>query len=524
MKRHVLPGFALILALLGGCAVGPDFVRPEPSVPASYTHDGDTARTAPGDGVSQSFLEGATLPADWWRMFGSAALDGAMTRALAGNPTLQAAQANLRQSEAAMRAGAGVFYPQLDAAAGATRQAASPVRFGQAGPGTVFNLFSLSATVSYTLDLFGLNRRTVEALSAQVDLQRQTLGAAYLALTGNLVNTVVAQAGYAAQIQSTTELAALVREQVEITRAQVQAGTTAHASELSLAVQLAALEATLPALRQKLEQADHLEATLSGQYPAEGEPVAVTLETLRLPADIPRLLPAELVRRRPDVLLAEAQLHVASAEVGVATAAMFPAITLSAGYGRESLEIGTLFGGSSAVWSLGAGLTAPLFHGGELYYRRQAALAQMEAAQAGYRQVVLAAFGQVADALRALEHDGELVEATRHGRDLAHEALQEILANFQGGTAGYLQVLVADAQFHQADIGYLQARTQRLQDTVALFLALGGGWDASAEYPNSRSGLPHRDGAIQPMPSSDSASYPAITSNSSSSIALCRSL
>ncbi|MDF3887188.1 efflux transporter outer membrane subunit [Cupriavidus basilensis] len=486
MKRRALPGIAAVLALLGGCAVGPDFVRPDPAVPASFTRGGDAAQTPAGDGVSQRFTDAAALPADWWRMFGSAALDGAMDEALAGNPTLQAAQANLRQSEAAMRAGAGVFYPQLDATAGATRQAATPVRFGQAVPSSVFNLFSLTATVSYTLDLFGLNRRAVEALSAQVDLQRQMLGATYLVLTGNLVNTVIAQAGYAAQIQATTELAALVREQVEITGAQVQAGTAAHVSELSLAVQLASLEATLPPLRQRLEQADHLAATLSGHYPAESDPVAVTLETLRLPADIPRLLPAELVRRRPDVLLAEAQLHVASADVGVATAAMFPAVTLSAGYGRDSLQIGSLFGGNSAVWSLGAGIAAPLFHGGELYYRRQAAVAQWEAAQAGYRQVVLAAFGQVADALRALEHDGELVAATRQARDLAFEALQELQANFQAGTAGYLQVLVANAQYHQADIGYLQARTQRLQDTVALFLALGGGWDAGAAQAQAR--------------------------------------
>lgn len=484
--RRALPGIAAVLTLLGGCAVGPDFARPDPAVPASFTRGGDAAQTPSGDGVSQRFVDASVLPAQWWRMFGSAALDGAMAEALDGNPSLRVAQANLRQSEAAMRAGAGVFYPQLDAAAGATRQAASPVRFGQTVPSAVFNLFSLTATVSYTLDLFGLNRRTVEALSAQVDLQQQTLGATYLTLTGNLVNTVVAQAGYSAQIQATIELAALVREQVEITRAQVQAGTAAHVSELSLAVQLASLEATLPPLRQRLEEADHLAATLSGRYPAQGEPVAVTLETLRLPADIPRLLPADLVRRRPDVLLAEAQLHVASAEVGVATAAMFPAITLSAGYGRDSLQIGALFGGNSAVWSLGAGLTAPLFHGGELYYRRQAAVAQLEAAQAGYRQVVLAAFGQVADALRALEHDGELVAATGQARDLAHEALQELQANFQAGAAGYLQVLVADAQYHQADIGYLQARTQRLQDTVALFLALGGGWDASAAQAQAR--------------------------------------
>ncbi|AOZ04192.1 RND transporter (plasmid) [Cupriavidus sp. USMAHM13] len=468
---------ALVLAAVQGCALGPDFTRPAAPQVERYVHGGDAARTPVADGVAQRFAPGAEVPADWWTLFGSEVMDRTMAQALAGNPSLQAALASLRQSEAAMRAGAGVFYPQFDAAANGTRQAVSPSRLGQPGPAALFNLFSLGGTVSYTLDVFGGNRRTVEALAAQVDAQRYTRDAAWLTLTGNVAGAVIARAGYAAQIAATEALLALLREQVEITHAQVVAGTTAHAGELSLVSQLATFEATLPPLRQKLEQADHLIATLCGRFPGDTAPAPVPLASLQLPQELPRTLPSVLVRRRPDVLLAEAQLHVATAEVGVAQAAMFPNLTLSAAYGREATTVPALFGAGAGIWSAGAGIAAPLFHGGELYYRREAARAQRDAAEAQYRQAVLSAFDQVADALRALAHDAGLVEASRSARDAAREALAELQANYQAGTAGYLQVLVADQQVHQAEITYLQAVTLRLQDTVALFLALGGGWE-----------------------------------------------
>jgi len=475
-RTALVSAAALALAAAGGCAVGPDFERPAPPQVDRYVYDGDEASTPLADGVAQRFTPGADVPADWWTLFGSPVLDETMAQALRGNPNLQAALATLRQSEAAMRAGAGIFYPQFDASAAASRQAVSPSRLGLPGAATLFNLFSLGATVSYTLDVFGGNRRTVEALSAQVDAQHYTRDAAYLTLTGNVAGAVIARAGYEAQIHATVELLALLREQVDITHAQVVAGTTAHASELSLVSQLATIEATLPPLQQKLEQADHLIATLSGRYPGQVAPRAVALSSLRLPQDVPRALPSTLVRRRPDVLLAEAQLHVATAEVGVAQAAMFPSFTLSAAYGRESAVVSSLFSGGAGIWSLGAGVAAPLFHGGELYYRREAARAQRDAAEAGYRGTVLAAFAQVADSLRALDHDAGLVDASMRASLAAREALDELQANYVAGTVGYLQVLIADQQYHQAEIAYLQATTQRLQDTVSLFLALGGGW------------------------------------------------
>lgn len=472
---------ALSALLVAGCAVGPDFVAPKAPAVQAYLRGGNPEQTAVGDGVAQRFAAGPDVPANWWRMFGSPPLDRAMDAALAANPTLQEAQANLRAAQASLRAGAGVFYPQVAAAAEGAREAVVPARLGQAGAPSLFNLWTLNASVSYVLDLFGGNRRAVESLAAQAEAQRYTVAAAYLTLTGNLVNTAIARAGYDAQIDVTHTLVALVREQVDITHSQVEAGIVPHATELSVVAQLAALEASLPPLEQKRDQAEHLEATLMGQYPAQAEPVALALASLRLPADLPRLVPSALVRQRPDVLTAQARLHVASAEVGVATAAMLPSITLTAAYGRESNQVARLFGGQAGTWSVGANLLAPVFQGGSLYYRREAATAALQAAVADYRQVVLSAFEQVADALRALEHDAAQVDAQARAQEAARIALEELQADYRAGTASYLQVLSADTQYQQAALGYLQARTQRLQDTVALFLALGGGWRNEGE-------------------------------------------
>jgi NodT family efflux transporter outer membrane factor (OMF) lipoprotein len=461
---------------LAGCAVGPDFAPPPVPSVRDYVRGGDAAATPPGEGQVQRFATGAPVPDAWWRMFGSDELDRTVEIAVAANPSLQVAEANLRQADAAVRAGAGVFYPQVAVQAQASRQTTTPVRLGSTVPTGVFNVFTLGATVSYALDLFGGNRRAVESLAAQADAQRYAVGAAWLTLTGTLVNTAIARAGYTAQIAATDELVKVVREQVEITRAQVNAGTATHASELSLVTQLGSLEATIPPLAQRQEQADHLSATLAGRFPSESEPLALALDSIMLPADLPRVLPSELVQRRPDVLAAQALLHAASAEVGVATAAMLPSIALTASYGREGTLPGNLFAAGGGIWGVAASIAAPVFEGGTLYYRRQAAQAQFEAAQANYRQVVLAAFAQVADALRALDHDALTVDAQDRARQAARDLLSEVQANYRAGTAGYLQVLVANAQFEQATIGYIQAHTQRLQDTVALFLALGGGW------------------------------------------------
>jgi NodT family efflux transporter outer membrane factor (OMF) lipoprotein len=239
---------------------------------------------------------------------------------------------------------------------------------------------------------------------------------------------------------------------------------------------LATFEATLPPLRQKLDQSIHLLATLAGRTPAEWTPPQINLADLTLPADLPVTLPSQFVRQRPDILAAEAQLHSASADIGVATAALFPSFTLSGSYGFNSTSIGNLLKSGSSIWSLGANVAAPLFHGGTLWFHRKAAIEAYQQSLAVYNQTVLSAFAQVADTLWALEHDAEALRSQSQALDASGEALRLIRVNYQAGTVNYLQILVADYQYHQAKIGYLQAQAQRLQDTVALFVALGGGW------------------------------------------------
>jgi NodT family efflux transporter outer membrane factor (OMF) lipoprotein len=463
------------LATVSGCAVGPDFVRPKAPAVERYTPGPFPEAATAADGKSQRFLLGARMDPQWWRLFSSPTLDAVVTEAIANNQTLQAAQASLRQSQYILRAGYGVFFPQLDATFDAVREKFSSARFGGSGA-SIFNLFTLTGAVSYSLDVFGGERRTVEGLAAQEEQQRALMLGSYLTLTGNVVNTVIAQGAYLDEIRATEELVAIQLDQVDITRAQVLAGVVPYANLVSLESQLASVEATLPPLRQRLSQAEHLLATLAGRAPAARSQPAVDLSELVLPQDLPVSLPSELVRQRPDILAAEAQLHSASAGIGVATAALFPSFTLSGSYGQNSTAIGDLMKRGGNFWSAGADLTAPIFHGGTLWFNRKAAMEGYQQSLAEYRQTVLTAFAQVADVLRALEHDAEAVTAQSRALDAAREALQLVTANYSAGTVGYLPVLVANAACQQAQIGYLQAKAQRYQDTVALFVALGGGW------------------------------------------------
>jgi NodT family efflux transporter outer membrane factor (OMF) lipoprotein len=478
-------GLVSILSIMG-CTVGPDFVRPEPPPVDRYTHAAEPTASIPAEGKEQRFEKGAAVVADWWRLFNSSKLHEIIKEALANNQTLQAAQARLRQSQDNLRAGYGVFYPQLDARLDAARLKSSQVRFGGNTASSIFNLYTLTGAVGYTLDVFGGNRRAVESLQAQVDFQRYTVLGTYLALSGNIVNTVIAAAAYRAQIEATEQIIIAEEEQVRITEAQVEAGTVPYVNVLSINSQMAATEATIPQLQQRLSQAEHLLATLAGRTPAEWAPPRFDLEDLTLPIDLPITLPSELVRQRPDILAVEAQLHSANAEIGVATAALFPSFTVNGTYGLNNTSISDLFKSASSFWSLGANVAAPLFHGGALLSQRQAAIEGYQESLANYRQTVLSAFAQVADTLRALEHDAETLQVQSQALKAAEEALQLIQANYQAGIANYLQVLIANGQYHQTKIAYLQTLSQRFQDTVALFIALGGGWwNAEERAPGS---------------------------------------
>ena len=463
--------------MLGGCAVGPDFVRPTPPGTDRYTSEAQPADTVKADDQAQHFTPGAEIPAGWWKLFQSTQLDAVVQQAISNNPTLQAAEASLRQSQDNLRAGYGLYFPQGQAGVSASRQlSAAPLeQSGSKTSGTVFNLFTASGTISYTLDVFGGKRRTVEGLRAQADSQRYESKAAYVTLSANVVNTSIARAAYAAQIRATEQLIELEKQQLHLAETQFRAGTASYSTALSVRSLLAANQALLAPLEQNASQAEHLLATLEGVVPSKATLPDIDLTGLSLPMDLPVNLPSDLVRQRPDILSAEALMHVASANIGIATAAMYPSISLSGTYGGASTTLASL-SAVSKFWSIGPTVTTPVFQGNSLWYARRASMDAYQQSQATYRQTVLGAFEQVADSLKALEHDAEGLQAQVEAKRAAGEALNLLQVNYRAGLVAYPDVLTADVQYHQATIAYLQTVAQRQQDTVALFVALGGGW------------------------------------------------
>ena len=456
--------------------MGPNFVRPAPPDTDRYTREPQPKATVAADGRAQHFTPGASITADWWRLFKSTQLDAIVQKAIANNPTLQASKASLRQSQDNMRAGYGMFFPQIQAGLDVSRQQTAPLLQGSETPGTIFNLVTLSGTISYALDVFGGARRTVESLRAQVDYQRYETEAAYIMLTANVVNTSIARAAYAAQIRATEQLIELENQQLHLTEVQVRTGIAPYANVLSIRGLIAANQASLAPLKQKISQADHLLATLEGVMPSQIILPDTDLTGLSLPVDLPLSLPSDLVNQRPDILSAEAQMHVASANIGVATAAMFPSFSLNGTYGAAGSSFGNLSSANSRFWSIGPSVTTPVFQGTSLWFVRRAAIDAYHLSQANYRQAVLGAFEQVADSLKALEHDAEALQAQVEAQRATGEAVNLLQVNYRTGMAAYLDVLTADVQFHEATIAYLQAVAQRLQDTVVLFVALGGCW------------------------------------------------
>jgi len=461
---------------LAACAVGPDFQPPVPPAGSSYSKEGIPKKTSLANNTEQNFWKGNLSNAQWWQMFGSHSLDAIVDTSLQGNASLKAAQASLSQSQDLLRAGYGAFFPQINAGLNAQRLSSAPTQLGQSGVGSIYNLTTATASVSYTLDIFGGERRQVEALQAQVDYQKYIAAAAYLMLSANVVNTSIARSAYLAQIQATEELIGLEREQLKVAQAQVAGGTAAYATVLTIQSLISSNEASIALLRQKANQADHLLAVLEGVDPSHVQLSDLTLDSLTLPTSIPISVPSDLVRSRPDILASEALMHQASANIGVATANMFPSITLNGGFGKAADQFASLSGPSQEFWTAGPSISIPIFQGGTLYFTRKAAIDAFQVAQENYRQTVLVAFSQVADCLTALEHDAQSLQAQQDAKNAAAQALKLQQISYKAGLIDYISVLIADVQYHQADIAFLQALTQRYQDTVGLYVALGGGW------------------------------------------------
>jgi NodT family efflux transporter outer membrane factor (OMF) lipoprotein len=465
---------------LSGCMVGPNFREPDAPATGTYTESPLPGQTvaAPGKGGNaQRFVDGADIPAQWWTIFQSDPLDSLVRDALANSPTLAAAVATLNQARENLGAERGaLMYPQVDGSLGASRQKITGASSGQpGGPSEIFNLFNASVNVSYALDLFGGNRRALESLQAVVDYQDYQLEGARLALTANVVTAAIREAQLRAQIKATQDILAAEEKQVELIEKQFKLGAVARVGLTTQRSQVEQTRALLPPLDRELAKTRHQLAVLTGRLPSEAVVPAFDLDALTLPQDLPVTIPSSLVRQRPDIQAAEALLHQASAEIGVATANEYPKINLTGSIGEIALQSHSLFAGP-AVWSIGAGLLQPLFHGGELEARRRAAVAGYEQAEAQYRQTVLLAFQNVADTLRSLETDARALEAQSEATRYARETLDLVQRQYQLGGTTILALLIAQQQYQQQQLLLVSAQSARYADTAALFQALGGGW------------------------------------------------
>ena len=456
--------------LLTGCLVGPRFQTPKGPATEQYT-----AQPLPvaSQGDAQRFLAGRDVPSKWWTQFGSPELNRRIEAALAGSPTVHSAQSALRRAQEVVKAAGGTQVPSVDLAAGATREKFAPV-MGQ--PDSTYTVYSASLNVAYTLDLFGGVRHGVELAAAGADLQRWVLEGTYLSLASNVAIASIQEGALRAELQAAQEVVGLLEEQAALTRKQVAIGVKGPAELLAVEAQLAGAQTALPPLGQQLAAVRNRLAVFLGQVPAQARLEQVNLDSLALPADLPVTLPSTMVRQRPDVRAAESQLAGATAQVGISTASLLPQITLGLSLGSQA---GTLQGmnlGQNLAWTTGLNLLQPIIHGGALRAQKRAAEAGLDQAKADYQQAVLMAFGNVSDALSALQFDAQAVQAQAGSVQAAAKALDLIKAQYRIGSASYLQMLDATRLWTQARSGLIQARAARLADTAALYAALGGGW------------------------------------------------
>ena len=365
------------------------------------------------------------------------------------------------------------LFPAVDLSASKQREHGLDSTTAQVG---TYNLYNTSVNVSYTLDVFGGSRRAIEALAAQVDYQQYQFEAAHLTLTSNIVTTAVTVASLQAQIQATQELIRAQQNELSIVQKQFNLGSVSNADVLAQQTQLAQTRATLPTLEKNLAQTRNALAVLVGAFPSEIQLPEFNLDKLQLPIQLPVSLPSTLVRQRPDVRAAEALLHKASAEIGVATANLLPQFTLSGSYGYASGNFHGLFDHANSLWSLAGQALQPVFHGGALQAQRRSAVAAYDEAAANYKQTVLQAFQNVADSLRALETDAQALQAQKQAENAAQNTLALTQKQFRLGGVSYLNLLNAQRQYQQTRINRIQAQAARYTDTAALFQALGGGW------------------------------------------------
>ena len=492
--RTLLP--VTYVALASSCAVGPSFHPPTAPANAGYTAtplpESSTAAPVHG-GEPQRLINDRDIPFEWWQLFQSSPLNALVTRSFEANPTVPAARAALAQAQELVRAQRGFYYPTVAAGfqgervkvAGNNTQSSSlgiqanGNNLGQPLQPAVplfYTFYTAGLTVGFVPDVFGANRRQVESLAAQRDAQRFALEATYITLASNVVAAAIQEASLRAQIAATRQIIAAEEKSLQILRDQFRLGFSMRIDVAAQEAALAQAETSLPPLQEQFEQTRDLIRALAGNLPNQDVPETFELDALELPPQLPLSLPAKLIEQRPDVRAAEAQLHAANAQVGVAVAAMLPQFSISGTLGGAADQIPWLFRTGGSFWTMVGGVSQPVFEGGTLLHTKRAAEAALKQAATQYQSTVIAAYQNVSDTLHASISDAEALVGAVEAENAAKVTYDLTRRQLEAGYANYLALLSAEASYNQALLTRIQAQATRYGDTIALFQALGGGW------------------------------------------------
>jgi NodT family efflux transporter outer membrane factor (OMF) lipoprotein len=504
---------ATCAALAGGCAVGPNFHKPQAPADAGYapTPLPQVSASVPiHGGEAQRFVSGRDIPFEWWELFQCPELNSLIERAFKSNPTVAAAQAALAQAHELVSAQRGFYFPSIGATYQAERHKIAGNLTNDQAPGVQGNGDNLSAplqdpnnppytaplyynfqtaelTVGFVPDVFGGNRRQVESLAAQAEAQRLALEATYITLASNVVAAAIQEASLRTQLRATQQIIAADQKSLQILRDQFKLG---YAMRIDVAAQetaLAQAKATLPPLQLQFEQTRDLIRALVGNLPNQDVPETFELDALHLPPEMPLSLPAKIIEQRPDVRAAEAQLHAANAQVGVAVAAMLPQFPITGSYGGNADQFNWMFRSGGPFWNLVGDVTQPIFQGGTLLHRKRAAQEALKQAAAQYQSTVITAYQNVADTLHASLSDADALAADVEAENAAKVTYDLTRRQMDVGYVNYLTLLSAETAYQQALLSRVQAQATRFGDSLALFQALGGGWWNRAAKPV----LPH---------------------------------
>lgn len=504
MRQFLLAGCSFGLVVLAGCAVGPDFKKPTAPASGLYGQGNKPSRTqavtgkaeqdAAGlQGGAQVFHVGQDIPAQWWTLFRSPALDQLVRKALANNPSLESARNALSAAQENRLAQQSAYYPSISGSFNPTRNKTS--RTYSPVPNSnqwLYTVHTAQLNISYVPDLWGGVRRGVESATALRDAQRDQLRAVQLTLTASVVQAAIDYATLKEQLDTTQSLVELQRNLLDSARKQEKAG---EFSQNDVALQHTALaqnEATLAPLQKQLEQQKHLIAALVGDTPDVPQP-EFSLKDFTLPADLPVSVPARLIEQRPDIRTAQANWHAACAQVGVAVANRLPNIQLGATPGYAAASIAQMAAPGYGQWTIAAMITQPLFDGGLLRHQENAARAAYDQAASDYRSTLLSALQDVADTFTALRLDATTLADNAEAATAAGDSLRIALAQYKYGAISQIVMLAAQQAHLQTELALAQSRADRLADTVALFQALGGGWWNSKESEAPRNPSWHPD-------------------------------